>query len=211
MHKKFLAFCLPILGSAVIVGAGFSAWAFNETTTDAISGTITVTDAVQGLTAKIYKSDTTEDLENVVLTLDQDGISNAADDTKGAETDYSSYDLAVSFATTTDGFVSLLDSHNLVLTYAVAVTSEYEAFSQYVELTTGDAEGGSATITSSNFSSNPAVGQTVHTFNVPLTWKYVDDKKPQTYADYYVMDQALAISGTAFTVTVTVTAEWTAK
>lgn len=55
MNKKLLAATLPLLGGAIIVGAGFSAWAFegDQTFTQDISGQVVVTDLLEGVSAKL--------------------------------------------------------------------------------------------------------------------------------------------------------------
>lgn len=55
MHKKFLGIGLPILGAALIVGAGFSAWAFeDETATAAVHGTVEVTEKLASFETHLY-------------------------------------------------------------------------------------------------------------------------------------------------------------
>lgn len=55
MHKKFLGICLPILGAAVIVGAGFSAWAFTDTTVNVnLQGTVDITDKLSDFSVNLY-------------------------------------------------------------------------------------------------------------------------------------------------------------
>ena len=46
MHKKFFTFAVPLLGAAVLVGAGFSAWVFQGSGSAGITGTISVTPAI---------------------------------------------------------------------------------------------------------------------------------------------------------------------
>lgn len=71
MHKKFLTFALPVLGAAAIVGSGFSAWTFTSSArvTDGITGTISVTPLVEGMSVAL-------NAETFTLTLDQDGVGN---------------------------------------------------------------------------------------------------------------------------------------
>lgn len=86
MNRKILAATLPLLGGALIVGAGFSAWAFNDdqTTTDTATGTVDVTPLLEGVTAKVVYSrnsgtDTNpniiwRELETFTLELDQGAL-----------------------------------------------------------------------------------------------------------------------------------------
>lgn len=83
MHKKFTAFCLPVLGSLVIVGAGFSAWVFNSelsASTD-LTGTIGITEVQSGFNVRMLDASeptriiastyTDEDDASLNLVLDQ--------------------------------------------------------------------------------------------------------------------------------------------
>lgn len=55
MHKKFLGIALPIIGAAVIVGAGFSAWAFTNTTVNVgLTGTVDITDQLSDFDVHLY-------------------------------------------------------------------------------------------------------------------------------------------------------------
>lgn len=74
MHKKYLAFGLPVLGALAVVGSGFSAWAFGSPTTSATS---TVNVAV---TAESGYGDLVAANSTATLRLDQygyDQISNS--------------------------------------------------------------------------------------------------------------------------------------
>lgn len=56
MNKKLLAATLPLLGGVVIVGAGFSAWAFNadKNINTSLSGSIEVTELLGGFSARVW-------------------------------------------------------------------------------------------------------------------------------------------------------------
>lgn len=72
MHKKYLAFGLPVLGALAVVGSGFSAWAFGGNTTyDDASINVAVTEVAQ-------YGKVTPFSDTVYLLLDQGGQSNAS-------------------------------------------------------------------------------------------------------------------------------------
>lgn len=79
MKKKILVAALPLLGSAVIVGAGFSAWLFDTTTSAELTANVTVTRIGDGYATYLYygtdssKTEITGDTD-LNLYLDQDGI-----------------------------------------------------------------------------------------------------------------------------------------
>ena len=94
MKRKILAVTIPVVGCITVVGAGFSAWYFSETTGSATDGdtgfgvNINVTEEVKDTssTLKIQNSNATtegKELYNNHLILDQGGISNKEDATKG--------------------------------------------------------------------------------------------------------------------------------
>ena len=88
MKRKILAVTIPVVGCITVVGSGFSAWYFSETTgkaTDGFGVNINVTEEVKDTknTLKIQNSNATTDLVNTHLILDQGGVSNKEDETKG--------------------------------------------------------------------------------------------------------------------------------
>ncbi len=98
MKRKILAVTIPVVGCITVVGAGFSAWYFSTATGKASDGfgvNINVTEEVKStentLTIKNSnaKTDTDTDpntdnsLVNTHLILDQGGVSNKEDVTKG--------------------------------------------------------------------------------------------------------------------------------
>lgn len=73
MNKKLLAATLPLLGGAVIVGAGFGAWAFTGETayTASVTGTVDVTDLISDLSIRMiyeYQVTTTDSTGGSVTT-----------------------------------------------------------------------------------------------------------------------------------------------
>ena len=94
MKRKILAVTIPVVGCLTVVGSGFSAWYFSTATgkaTDGFGVNINVTEEVKDTkdTLKIVNSnanpdpDTDTSLVNTHLILDQGGVSNKEDVTKG--------------------------------------------------------------------------------------------------------------------------------
>lgn len=98
MKRKILAVTIPVVGCITVVGSGFSAWYFSTATgkaTDEFGVNINVTEEVKDTssTLKIVNSnantdtdpdpDTDNSLVNTHLILDQGGVSNKEDATKG--------------------------------------------------------------------------------------------------------------------------------
>ena len=144
MHKKFFTFAVPLLGAAVLVGTGFSAWVFQGSGSAAITGTINVTPAIDTLNVKLYKdasASTKEEVTTVALTLDQGGVMND-EVTKGATTDVSSYDILVTFDETDGALDALFLDYQLTLNATISVTAVTKGdepilttFQDYVDLT----------------------------------------------------------------------------
>ena len=206
MHKKFFTFAVPLLGAAVLVGAGFSAWVFQGSGSAAINGTISVTPAIDTLNVELYKDASTkaDEVTTVALTLDQGGVMNK-EVTAGATTDVSSYDILVTFDETEGALAALFAEYQLTLNAEISVTaakkgdeSILETFQSYVELTED-----SKTATDT-FTENNEGGFVIE--DVDLLWTYTQ-KKPTTLEAYNTMNSAL--NGANFTITVTVTASWT--
>lgn len=198
---------LPVLGAAVVVGSGFSAWVFSDTSvTDTLSGTFSITDEVANLKVEIKEAGTDTDLTEFALTLDQGGITNAKDKSVGITSTVTSYDIKVSYETV-DGLEKLLTNSELTLSYTVAITST-DSVTTYFDLTEGLAKESASNVVLSAYDADTMSGGTIHTWSsVPLTWTYVD--KPDSKEDYDAMTTAL--SSGKFTLTVTVTATWADK
>lgn len=207
MHKKFFTFAVPLLGAAVLVGAGFSAWVFQGSGSAAITGTISVTPAIDTLNVELYKDASTkaDKVTSVALTLDQGGVMND-NVTVGATTDVSSYDILVTFDETEGALDALFADYQLTLNAAISVTAATKGeesilttFQSYVDLTED-----SKTKTG-NFTAKEVDGFIIN--DVPLSWTYA--QKPTSLGAYNAMNSAL--NGANFTITVTVTADWTAR
>lgn len=198
---------LPVLGAAVVVGSGFSAWVFSDTSvTDTLKGTFSITSVVDKLKVEIKEADTDTDLTEFALTLDQGGIANASNASVGITSTVTSYDIKVSYETV-KGLEELLTNSELTLSYAVAITST-DNVTAYFDLTEGLAKESASDVVLDTYNAGTMSGGTIHTWsNVPLTWKYVD--KPVDKGEYDAMTTAL--SSKSFTLTVTVTATWADK
>ena len=89
MKRKILAVTIPVVGCITVVGAGFSAWYFSETTGSANDGVgfgvnINVTEEVKNTAGTLeIKNSNAQTLDTEYLILDQGGFSNKADATKG--------------------------------------------------------------------------------------------------------------------------------
>ncbi len=209
MHKKFFTFAVPLLGAAVLVGAGFSAWVFQGEGSAKITGTISVTPAIDTLNVQLYKDASTkaDEVSAVTLTLDQGGVMNN-DVTKGATTDVSSYDILVTFTETDGALAALFDDFQLTLDAEISVTAATKGdassdilttFINYVDLTD---DSKTATGNFTVYDENSFVIE-----DVDLLWTYA--QKPTSYGEYNAMNTAL--SGANFTITVRVTADWTPR
>lgn len=196
---------LPVLGAAVVVGSGFSAWVFSDTSvTDTLSGTFSIAKVVDNLKVEIKEAGTDTDLTAVNLTLDQGGIANASNANVGIKSTVTSYDIKVSYETV-DGLQELLTNSELTLSYSVAISDNVTT---YFDLTDGLATESASDVVLSAYDAGKMSGGTIHTWsNVPLTWTYVD--KPDSKEDYDAMTTAL--SSKSFTLTVTVNATWADK
>lgn len=77
MHKKYFNFVLPIIGAAVVVGSGFSAWVFSDEIKDvntSMSGSLSITNVVGIDGDNIKATATTTEFQ---IILDQGGVGNA--------------------------------------------------------------------------------------------------------------------------------------
>ena len=210
MHKKFFTFAVPLLGAAVLVGAGFSAWVFQGSGSAEITGTINVTPAIDTLNVKLYKdasASTKEEVTSVELTLDQGGLMND-EVTVGATTDVSLYDILVTFDESEGGLDTLFTDYQLTLNAAISVTAAtkdsadiLETFQSYVDLTEA------SKAKTGNFTANEKNGFIID--DVPLLWTYAQGMKPTSLGTHNTMNKAL--NGANFTITVTVTASWSLR
>lgn len=80
MKRKFLAVVLPIIGCATVVGSGFSAWYFGQTTNENGNGSfglnIDITEEVKDATNSLTISSGVSRFDDYTLLLDQGGYAN---------------------------------------------------------------------------------------------------------------------------------------
>lgn len=80
MKRKFLAVVLPIIGCATVVGSGFGAWYFGETTGVSKDGQfgvdIAITDEVTDATGSLTIGGDIKEFDEYTLLLDQGGHAN---------------------------------------------------------------------------------------------------------------------------------------
>lgn len=87
MKRKFLAVVLPIIGCATVVGSGFGAWYFGETTGASKDGqfgvNIAITDEVKDATKSLTVSSDVSKFNGYKLLLDQGGYANIGNSDSG--------------------------------------------------------------------------------------------------------------------------------
>ncbi len=92
LKRKILAAVLPVVAASTIVGAGFSAWHFGDTTTnvDGIGVGISVTDPATGVGSFTVTLNNSVQYDNhqIRVVLDQGTKNNRADNTKGISFEY---------------------------------------------------------------------------------------------------------------------------
>ena len=217
--RKILMLTLPLVGVATIVGSGFSAWYFNETT---VSTTAKLGVAVTELHVTAGTLTTTLPAGAKVV-LDQGGATNAAalneliyvaTESSGIYTKVNSFDVTFSIPTTSAA--GLKDSNisaTLTLTPTVHTT-----LSEYIDVTTSSITLNKTFTLAAD--ENPGDGwtrstsgaNTLYTTTVSLPasnagtlFKYKEGKKPTTVAAYGTMTEALEHVTEAITFTGSVT------
>ena len=87
MKRKFLAVILPIIGCATVVGSGFSAWYFGETTgasdSESFGINIGITDEVNADEGALTITGNVKQFEGYYLILDQGGAKNLTNPDSG--------------------------------------------------------------------------------------------------------------------------------
>jgi len=204
MHKKFLAFVLPVLGGLAVIGSGFATWVFTDEVGRAadVTGNVTVTGLSSAGTLTVD-----DDISDLTLELDQGGANNASDLTKGitwkngdatvtelrftfrydpkdvANLTYN-YTLTVANTDTSKDVKALFDKDNTnEVTTKTELTMEYD--------------------TSTTESTTDKVG--IITYTLPTKW--AAGQKPQSTGEYNNKLKNLAGGGLIITATVTVSAE----
>ena len=200
MHKKFLAFVLPVLGGLAVIGSGFATWVFTDEvgSNTAATGTVTVT----GLSSA---GDLTVDVKSLTLELDQGGANNASNLTKGIT--WKNGDATVTELRFTFRY-DPIDVTNLTYNYTLTVANK-DASKDVKVLFAETNEVANATKlfmeddTSTPESTTDKVG--IITYTLPTKW--AADKKPQSTGEYNNKLKNLAGGGLIITATVTVSAE----
>lgn len=193
MHKKYFNFILPLLGAAVVVGSGFSAWVFSdvEAKTADLNGTIAV-EPLQGLSAEL-----TLDTTSFKLNLDQGGVGNTQSDSGIYFNDDSSLtQLEVTLTYTLHSDTAFEAWENVTCAYSVTYAldgniAEYLDANniESTEITTTDTDASTRTYTQS----------------FVLSFTYADGKKPKNADEYAAMKTAA--EGSSVTITVSVETE----
>lgn len=199
MHKKFLAFVLPVLGGLAVIGSGFATWVFTDEvgSTAAATGTVTVT----GLSSA---GDLTVDVSDLTLELDQGGANNASDLTKGItwkNGDATVTELRFTFRYDPKDVANLTYNYTLTVANTEASKDVKALFANTNEVTT-KTELNMEYDTSTPESTTDKVGTITYT----LPTKWAADKKPQSTEEYNKLKD-LAGGGLKITATVTVAAE----
>lgn len=206
MHKKFTAFCLPVLGSLVIVGAGFSAWVFNgELTANAtLSGALTIPEVqgAEGFVMKVKDGETVvanssldEQATTLALTLDQgtnleNGITWEYNAGSGDVSLQGTNELTLEFSFPTSANLdTLFTNNNLSIAWSVTLNFSGNINFDYVVMN-DDTETYDGKISGTATGSYNASG-VVGTQTVDVGLSYVSDKKPTTIAQYTAMKEAL--------------------
>lgn len=213
MHKKFTAFCLPVLGSLVIVGAGFSAWVFNNEliATSTVDGDIVVTPVESDFIVSLYdgnnedaviaKSNSTVS-NSLFLTLDQGGFDATGSVVdKGITWGYganagdvkplTSVKLEFSFGNNSN-LDALFQANDLKIEYTVTLTFSEKINTTYVVMK-DHTDNTFTDTTVGEYNAPSAVVATVE--NLDLTLKYKphseDGGKPTSTAEHSAMIKAL--------------------
>jgi len=202
MHKKFLAFVLPVLGGLAVIGSGFATWVFTGEVTADATGTVTVT----GLSSA---GNLTVDVSDLTLELDQGGVNNASDLTKGITWKKKNGDAVEEVTKLTFTFrYDPIDVTNLTYNYTLTVANtdtskdvkalfaETNEVATAKELTTIEDD------TSTTESTTDKIGTIIYT--LPTKWKA--GEKPQSTEEYDKLKD-LAGGGLIITATVTVSAK----
>lgn len=201
MHKKFLAFVLPVLGGLAVIGSGFATWVFTDEVgrATAATGTVTVTGLISSASAL------TVDVSDLTLELDQGGANYASDLTKGItwkNGDASVTELRFTFRYDPKDVANL--TYNYTLTVANTDTNKdvKALFANTNEVATAKELTTIKDDTSTTESTTDKVGTIIYT----LPNKWAADKKPQSTEEYNKLKD-LAGGGLKITATVTVSAK----
>ena len=219
MHKKFLTFALPVLGAAAIVGSGFSAWTFTSSAraADGITGTISVTPLVEGMSVALNASTFT-------LTLDQGGVGNTnVSEGISYSISYDTGDTLTATLTWKD-YPTLLETNDVTIKYWVVLETNNAAGSALgsaaSNLTSwitwnssyyGESNAGTISNAGGNYATSTSGADTYGTWTIEIgsLKSIIYAAKPSTLESYNSMKADL--DGKSFSLNVYVDAVITAK
>lgn len=198
MNRKILSIALPLVGAAVLVGSGFSAWYFGDVQTVTSVGTVEVTPTVDGVLS------VKDSITSFKVVLDQGGIVNATNRDKGisiTKTDGTALSEIAGVYTMSTDQASAFAISNLKVTLHADVTLSGGA-ETYLEVKT-EAVASDVTFTSYTEAVEIAVN-TSTTDKVNSLLQFKENQKPQNVNDYETMKTALANAQITVSFTATV-------
>ncbi len=210
MHKKFLTFALPVLGAAAIVGSGFSAWTFTSSArvADGITGTISVTPLVEGMSVAL-------NAETFTLTLDQDGIGNTnVSEGISYNISYNTGDTLTATITWKD-YPTLLETNNVAIEYWVVLeTKDATNLTNWITWNgnyNGESSAGTISNIGGSYATSTSGTDTYGTWTIEIgsLKSIIYAAKPSTAESYNSMKADL--DGKSFSLNVYVDATITAK
>ncbi len=190
MHKKYFNFILPVLGAAVIVGSGFSAWVFSdvETKSAEMNGTIEVA-PLQGLTADLSLSATT-----FKLNLDQGGVGNTASDEGiyfNDDASLTELEITLTYTLSSNADFEAWDGVSCCYSVSYAVNGDIADY-----LSANDITKMPMTTTDTDLQTR------TYTQVFTLSFVYADGKKPTSAEEYAAMKAAVENSSVSISVSV---------
>ncbi|MDY5984336.1 MAG: hypothetical protein SPI94_02575 [Candidatus Onthovivens sp.] len=217
--RKILMLTLPLVGVATIVGSGFSAWYFNETT---VSDSATLGVAVTEL--HVTAGTLTIDLPvGAKVVLDQGGATKAADlkeliyvatESSGNYTKVNSFDVTFSIPTTSaaglkdsgiKATLTLTPTVNPTLLTYIDVTTSLITLNKTFTLAADENPGDGWTRSISGDNTLYTTTVSLPASNAGTLFKYKEGKKPTTVAAYNAMTTALSSVTEAITFSGSVT------
>lgn len=217
--RKILMLTLPLVGVATIVGSGFSAWYFNETT---VSDSATLGVAVTEL--HVTAGTLTIDLPvGAKVVLDQGGATKAADlkeliyvatESSGNYTKVNSFDVTFSIPTTSaaglkdsniTATLKLIPTVNPTLLTYIDVTTSLITLNKTFTLAADENPGDGWTRSISGDNTLYTTTVSLPESNAGTLFKYKEGKKPTTVAAYNAMTTALSSVTEAITFSGSVT------
>lgn len=179
---------LPIIGAAVVVGSGFSAWLFTDTMENTVSanGTVSLEPLADQLQGKLEV-----DITKFYVHLDQGGIGNI-DASQGvwisADQDAvtpENTSITLNFTYTLTATAGYEFWEKVQTTYTVSVSLS-EALNNYIELTDSTVNEKAV-----EWKTTDKTDTRPYTKAVVLGFKYKDGKKPTSREEYTKMKAAL--------------------